>query len=141
MLDYVIGGWATSHIWMWRSGDLQAFTGAQVSGDPTADVPAGLYFNPGVFSVLPAYTPRTNPRFYDGLRGPSFWQLDSTLMKYFKITERVKFELRFEFYNLPNAFMPSDPDLGIGSGTMGRSTWVAGGNYGREIQFTGRIHF
>jgi hypothetical protein len=53
----------------------------------------------------------------------------------------VNFELRFEFYNLPNAFMPSDPDLGIGSGTMGYSTWVAPGNYGREIQFTGRIHF
>src|SRR5437867_13108741 len=75
------------------------------------------------------------------LRGPRFWQLDSTLVKYFKITERVKFELRMEFYNLPNAFMPSDPDVGIASGTMGRSTWVAGGNYGREIQYKGRIHF
>ena len=56
---------------------------------------------------------------YHGLRGPRFWQLDSTLVKYFKITERVKFELRIEFYNLPNAFMPSDPDLGIASGTNG----------------------
>ena len=75
------------------------------------------------------------------LRGRRFWQLDSTLVKYFKVTERVRFELRMEFYNLPNAFMPSDPDVGIASGTMGRSTWVAGGNYGREIQYTGRIHF
>jgi hypothetical protein len=94
-----------------------------------------------VFSVSPAYTPRTNPFYYDGLRGPSFWQLDSTVVKYFKITERVRFELRLEMFNTPNVFMPSDPDLGIGSGTMGRSTWVAGGNYGREIQYTGRIHF
>jgi hypothetical protein len=46
-----------------------------------------------------------------------------------------------EFYNLPNSFMPSDPDTTIASGTMRRSTWVAGGNYGREIQDTGRIHF
>lgn len=32
---------------------------------------------------------------------------------------------------MPNAFMPSDPDLVIGSGTMGRSTWVAGGTTAR----------
>ena len=120
---------------------LLRFGPALVSGDPTKDVPAGLYFNPAVFQILPAYTPRTNPLQYDGLRGPRFWQLDSTLVKYFRVTERVKFELRMEFYNLPNAFMPSDPDVGIAGGTMGRSTWVAGGNYGREIQYTGRIHF
>jgi len=40
---------------------------------------------------------------------------------------------------MPNVFMPSDPDLGIGSGTMGKSTWI--NNYGREIQFNGRVHF
>ena len=126
---------------MWRSGNLLRFDPAAVSGDPLQNIPSGLYFNPAAFQVLPAYTPRTNPLYYDGLRGPHFWQLDSTLAKYFPITERVRFELRMEFYNMPNIFMPSDPDLGIGSGTMGRSTWVADGNYGREIQFTGRIHF
>jgi hypothetical protein len=140
-LDYLIGGWATSSIWMWRSGNLIQFGAAQVNGDPTKNVPAGLWFNPSVFSVLPDYTPRTNPWYYEGLRGPRLWSLDSTLVKYFPITERVKFELRMEFYNLTNTFMPSDPDTGIGSGTMGASTWVAGGNYGREIQYTGRIHF
>lgn len=143
VVDAVLGGWATSHILMWRNGNLLNFRdqSAVVSGDPTKNVPAGYYFNPSVFSVLPAYTPRTNPWFYDGLRGPGFWQLDSTIVKYFKITERIKFELRLEMYNTPNAFMPSDPNLGVGSGVMGRSTSVAGGNYGREIQYTGRIHF
>lgn len=139
--DYIIGGWSTSSIWMWRSGDLLQFGAAQVSGDPRQNVPSGYYFNPAVFSVLPAYTPQTNPRFYDGLRGPRLWSLDSTLAKDFKITERIKFELRMEFYNLTNTFQPSDPDLGIGSGTMGQSTWVASGNYGREIQYEGRIRF
>ncbi len=141
VLDGVIGGWATSHILMARSGRLLMFNQATVTGDPRQNVPAGYYFNPAVFAVSPAYTPRTNPLYYDGLLGPSFWQLDSTVAKYFKITERVKFELRFEMFNTPNVFMPSDPNTGIGSGTMGRSTWVAGGNYGREIQYTGRIHF
>ncbi|MGE5647733.1 MAG: TonB-dependent receptor domain-containing protein [Acidobacteriota bacterium] len=141
IVDAFIGGWATSHIYMWRSGNLLLFDAAEVSGDPREGVPAGLYFNPSVFSVLAPYTPRTNPRYYDGLRGPGFWQLDSTVVKYFPIKERVKFELRLEMYNSPNVFMPSDPELGIASGDMGKSTWVAGGNYGREVQFTGRIHF
>jgi hypothetical protein len=140
-LDYVIGGWATSQMLMWRSGNLLMFQQADVSADPRKNIPAGYYFNPGGFQVPAPYTPRTNPLYYDGLRGPNLWQLDSTLVKYFKINERMKFELRMEFYNLPNVFIPSDPDVGIGSGTMGRSTWVAGGNYGREIQFNGRIHF
>jgi len=142
LVDGVIGGWATSHILMWNGGPLIGFGQATVTGDPTQNVPPGLYFNPSVFKVAEPYTPRTNPRYYDGLRGPGFWQLDSTLVKYFRITpERVKFELRMEFYNMPNVFIPSQPDTGIGSGTMGMSTWVAGGNYGREVQFTGRIHF
>ena len=141
MVDGILGGWATSHMYMWRSGDLLQFGPAAVNGDPSQGVPSGLYFNPSAFQVLPAYTPRTNPLYYSGLRGPRLWQLDSTLVKYFRITERVKFELRMEFYNLSNTFIASNPDTGIGSGTMGRSTWVAGGNYGREIQYTGRIHF
>jgi Carboxypeptidase regulatory-like domain len=138
-LDYVIGGWATSQMLSWRSGDLLNFQQADVSGDPRSNVPSGYYFNPAVFSVPQPYTPRTNPYYYNGLRGPNLWQLDSTLVKYFKVTERIKFELRMEFYNMPNVFMPNDPDLGIGSGTMGKSTWTQ--NYGREIQFNGRVHF
>ena len=140
-VDAVIGGWATSQIYMFHSGNLLQFGAANVSGDPRQNVPAGLYFNPAVFSVIAPYTPRTNPRYYDGLRGPNWWQLDSTIVKYFKLNERVKFELRLEMFNSLNVFMPSDPDLTIAGGTMGRSTWVANGNYGREIQYTGRIHF
>ena len=141
VVDAILGGWATSSIFMWRNGNLLNFGSAQVNGDPTQNIPSGSYFNPAAFSPLPAYTPRTNPWYYGSLRGPGFWQLDSTLVKYFKITERAKFELRMEFYNLPNTFMPSDPTMTVGSGTFGRSTGVAGGNYGREIQYTGRIHF
>jgi hypothetical protein len=141
IVDYILGGWATSHFYTFRSGYLLTFDGATVSGDPRQNVPAGYSFNPAVFSTLPAYTVRTNPRYYDGLRGNSMWQLDSTLVKYFPITEKVKFELRAEFYNLSNTFIRSDPDTGIGSGTMGLSTGMMGGNYGREIQYTGRIHF
>jgi hypothetical protein len=141
VLDAVVGGWSTAHFLLLQGGQLLNFGQAEVSGDPRENVPSGLWFNPSVFSILPAYTPRTNPWNYAGLRGPRFWSLDSTLVKYFPITEKARLEIRFEFYNMPNHFIPSSPDTGIGSGTMGQSTWVYPGNYGREVQYTARIHF
>jgi hypothetical protein len=141
LADLLIGGWATSHWLILSGGNLITFPAAEVTGDPRQNVPAGYWFNPAVFKVLPAYTPRTNPWYYDGLRGPRFWQLDSTLVKYFPITERVKLELRFEFYNMPNHFIPNDPSTSVGSGAMGKSTWVYPGNYGREVQYTARFHW
>jgi Carboxypeptidase regulatory-like domain len=141
LVDAVIGGWGTSQLLFWRSGNLLSFGSAMVNGDPTQNIPAGYYFNPAAFQALPAYVERTNPLYYEGIRGPNWWELDSSFFKTFNITEGVKFELRMELYNMPNVFMPSDPDVGVGSGTMGKSTWVAGGNYGREAQFMGRIIF
>jgi hypothetical protein len=90
---------------------------------------------------LPAYTKRTNPWYYEGLRGPRYWDLDSTLVKTFKLTERVSLELRGEFYNLFNSFMPSDPDTSPEDGTTGMSTWVANSNYGREMQYALHLRF
>jgi hypothetical protein len=140
-VDAIIGGWGTSQLFFWRSGNLMTFGDAQVNGDPTQNVPDGYYFNPSVFSTLPAYTLRTNPRYYSGIRGPNWWELDSSFFKTFNLTERVKLELRMELYNMPNAFMPSDPVTSIGSGSLGQSVNVAAGNYGREAQFMGRITF
>jgi len=141
-LDYVIGGWATSHFFVWNNGQLLTFGPMQCTGNPKIDNPTRQrWFDPTKCSVLPPYTRRTNPWYFDGLRGPGFWNWDATAVKYFQITERVKFELRMEFYNFPNAFMPSNPVTDVTSSAFGQSTWVAGGNYGREIQYTARIHF
>ena len=46
VLDAVIGGWATSHILMWRSGDLLWFDQAQVTGDPRAERSCRVLFQP-----------------------------------------------------------------------------------------------
>ncbi len=142
VLDAIIGGWATSQIFMWNSGPLLTFGAMSVSGDPKIDDPTrNRYFDTTKFAVRPDKTARTNAWYYDGLRGFGFWQWDTTAVKYFPITERIKFELRAEFYNFPNSFMPSQPNLSVTSSTFGKSTGVAGGNYGREMQYTGRIHF
>jgi hypothetical protein len=142
-VDAIIGGWGTSSLLMWNNGPLLTFgqMNAPAESPKISNPTRDLYFDTSKFSQAAPYTPRTNPWYYDNLRGFGFWNLDSTLSKYFHITERVRFELRMEFYNMPNAFMPSQPDLTVTSSNFGRSTWVAGGNYGREIQYTGRIHF
>ncbi|MCC6591496.1 MAG: TonB-dependent receptor [Bryobacterales bacterium] len=143
IVDGILGGWATSSILMWNNGPRLTFGTMNAPTDsPKLDNPTkDKYFDTAKFSQIAAYTPRTNPWYYSNLRGYGFWALDSTLVKYFKVTERVKFELRMEFYNLPNAFMPSQPDMGVTNSTFGKSTNIASGNYGREIQYTGRIHF
>jgi len=48
-------------------------------------------------------------------------------------------EFRFETYNTPNVFVPSAPIVSVTASTFGRSTNQA--NYGREVQYTARIHF
>lgn len=143
LVDSVLGGWSTSNILFWNNGPRLTFSAMNApTTSPKIDNPTrDNYFNTAGFSQLAAYTPRSNPWYYDNLRGFGYWNLDTTISKYIPVTEKVKFELRVEFFNMPNAFMPSQPNLGVTSTVFGKSTSVAGGNYGREMQYTGRIHF
>jgi hypothetical protein len=141
LVDAVVGGWSTSSMLQWASGPLINFNAAVVTGDPCQNVPAGDWFNPSVFKILPADTPRTNPWYYPCARGPHFWELDSTAVKYFNLTEQVKLEVRAEFYNMPNHFVPADPVVSVGSGSMGKSIDINPGMYGRQLQYVLRLHF
>jgi hypothetical protein len=79
--------------------------------DPTQNIPAGYWFNPNCLTTAPPYTMMTSPFYYEGMRGPRYWDLDSTFVKSFKITERYNLEFRMELYNLTNTFIPSDPNV------------------------------
>ena len=73
---------------------------------------------PGVNPILPNFNPVTgyfNPLAFQqpatgtfgdlgryALYGPGFWQIDFSLLKTTKITERVAVQFRAEFYNLLN---------------------------------------
>ncbi|MGH9666920.1 MAG: carboxypeptidase-like regulatory domain-containing protein, partial [Bryobacteraceae bacterium] len=113
-----------------------------VSGDPgISDPTSARWFDTSKVKVLPAFTERTNPVQYDDLVGPRFVNLDMTLSKQFSITERVKFELRGESYNTLNAFSKANPDLSPTSPNFGQVIAEAAGNYGRQIQYSGRFIF
>ncbi len=140
VVNAVFGGWSTSHIFMWNSGSFLRFGQLDVSGDPGAATRDwSRWFNTSVFKQATPFTPRTNPWQYDGITGPRFWQLDSTLSKNFALTERFKLELRFEGYNLTNTVMPGNPNLTVTSTQFGGITSQV--NYGRELQYTLRLHF
>jgi len=146
--DEIIGGWATSQIFYWMSGSLLNFPTTGMTCDPRQNVPSGAWFNPNCIITAPSYTIATAPPYYEGLRGPRFWQIDSTVAKTFNLNERFNLEFRLEMYNMPNTFIPGSPNVcGVSQcgSIAGLSTSEASGsngaNYGRELQGSLRLHF
>ncbi|MEK7403849.1 MAG: TonB-dependent receptor [Acidobacteriota bacterium] len=138
--DLLLGGWSYSPLVTYNSGDWLSFGAFIASGNPMLDNPARQkWFDTSKFQRQPAYTPRTNPLYYPGLTGPRQWNLDSTLSKYFRLSERFRAELRMEAYNLTNSIMWSGPNMSIDSPLFGQV--LKQNNKGREFQYTLRFHF
>lgn len=141
VLDALVGGWTTSHLFQFNTGNFLYWGQLKVTGDPVISNPGrDRWFNTEAFAPADPYTPRTNPRYYEGLTGPLSWNLDSTLAKNFQITEKARLELRMESFNLPNHFLSTPPNQDVRDPqTFGRS--LGQSNYGREMQYTIRLHF
>jgi hypothetical protein len=141
-LDGLLGGWSVSNIFTWNQGSLLEFDEMKLLSDASPKVPhptRDRYFDTSIFDRPEPYTRRSNPKQYEGLRGPGRWNFDSTLSKRFRLTERVAFELRMEAYNLTNSIMWGNPSTSVTSSLFGRITGQA--NRGRELQYCGRLHF
>jgi hypothetical protein len=154
--DAVIGGWQIVGSFTYTSGDYPRFGNLIVTGNPCQNVPSGYYFNPAVFSPLPAntYVVRTNPLQYSCIVGPSFLNLDASLQKNFHLTERVQAQLKMTAYNATNKLNKSDPDTnqaagdfgqalyqGSPAGEFGGQTAVYGNQAGRQIELGFRLTF
>jgi hypothetical protein len=137
----ILGGWSTSTLFTYNSGEYLRFGGALVDGDPGVSNPTNdRWFDTTKFRVLPAFTRRTNPLQYDSVKGPRYVNIDATLAKEFPVVgERLKFELRAEAYNLMNAFTGANPSTSVTAATFGRIVSQRGGIFGRQIQFSGRM--
>jgi hypothetical protein len=96
-------------------------------------------FDTAKFQVLPAFTRRSNPLQYSGVKGMAFKNLDLTLAKEFAVTEGVKFELRMEAYNATNTFNGELPVTAITSSQFGRVVAQRAGYFGRQFQYSGRF--
>ena len=142
LLDALVGGWNVAWIATWHSGNLLNFPAMLVNGDPTTSNPGpGAWFNTSVFSLLPAYTRRTNPWYYSGIRGPQFFNIDGTLNKDFSITERVKVRMHLDAFNALNNMNWGNPNMTVGSSQFGKSTDIYPQDYGRRLQLGLRVTF
>jgi len=143
-LDLAVGGWQISGIYTYRQGSLLQFGGmvAPQSVNKTGGTGSSqFWFDTTGFGRLQPFTRRSNPLYYDDLRGPSFLNLDAVLSKRFKVHERVTPEFRLEAYNAFNQLNWANPQVNIAASDFGRTNAPVGGNLGRQLRFALRVEF
>ncbi|NWG13740.1 MAG: hypothetical protein HXY20_09415, partial [Acidobacteria bacterium] len=143
-LDLVVGGWQLAGIYTYRAGQILQF-GAMVAPQSVKKI-GGVgskqyWFDTTGFTTLPAYTRRSNPLYYDDLRGPSYSNLDAVLSKKFNIRENLRLEFRLEAYNALNGWNWANPTLTITASDFGRTNSPAAGQLGRRLQYMFRLEF
>ena len=151
-LDMAVGGWELSAIATIQSGfplnpgnsvdtcNCGSAVYPNVSGNPNLPKDQrteGKFFDTSVFSSPAQWTIGNAGRGI--IWGPGQRNIDMTLSKYFRITERVKAQLRAEAYNLTNTPYFANPNVTVGAGTFGRITAVS--NSARQMQMALRISF
>ena len=81
-----------------------------------------------------------------GIRGFPFWNLDATISKDFRATERIGATLSFQFVNILNHFVPADPiNMNIDSpstfGVVNAQFTTPNGAQSRSLEFGLRLRF
>ena len=102
--------------------------------------------DPTAYSIAALY-PATSNYAYGNLgrnifHGPGAETVDFSLMKYFPIKERVKFQLRLEGFSILNHANFANPSGAFGAGSFGNITSLSTSMPGtRNIQFGGKLQF
>jgi hypothetical protein len=157
LLRTAFGGWQTTGIWSWRSGLPVNVTSGQdrslsgisqdrgdlVLADPylTTDRPRSqllnAWFNTSAFALAAPGTFGNSPR--NLLRSPGLFNLDWSLSKSFKITERFTTQVRGDFFNLLNNPHFNAPGSSVAStSTFGK---ISSAGDPRIVQLSVRIRF
>jgi hypothetical protein len=170
VLDEIIGGWQLDSVVALQTGtpfDLTTNKGTDPAGsiisstftnrvDVNGQVkyPKTLHqwFDPSVFAPPPVTAagipirPGTLNR--NSVHGPGFRSADAALFKSFSITEKAKFELRFQAYNIANTPQFTNPN-GFWDSGLNNSNPLS--NFGaidgtreyveRQMEFGGRLTF
>lgn len=108
----------------------------------------GHYLDPAAFPSAPMVPNGVSPSDTDFgtsstgfLRGPGQRDVDLAVERSFRVTERVKFDFRSEFFNLTNTTNFANPNTNVSSGPQSFGTITATSNNPRIIQFAGKILF
>jgi hypothetical protein len=154
ILNHILGGWQIAATYEFQPGPLLGWGNLFYYGDINnfeEDATSGRksleqWFNTGVqfernASNLPAaFHTRVFPRFFNGLRADGLSQWNANLLREFRITERVRFQIRGDAINLQNRSQMSGPDLSPTSTNFGRITSQTS-SLNRFYQIQGRIQF
>jgi hypothetical protein len=146
-----LGGWQLNGIVSLLSGRpftpqySAADVGAQrpdVVGDPYANIPEGLLFNPAAFR-RPTATGGEVDLFGNAgrniLTGPSFRSVDLLVLKNFRLAERTRLQFRVESFNVFNTPNFQVPIFQLDNANVGRVNITA--TEGREFQFAVKLLF
>ncbi len=104
-LDKIIGGWQWSALYIYQTGQAVALPAAVATGtSPELDNRTiDRWFNGASMSVLPAFTGRSLPYYWGGLRFPAMNNWDMAFLKNtYVYQERVKLQFRLEMLNAFN---------------------------------------
>jgi hypothetical protein len=147
----VLGGWQIGALSVMQSGqtftvfdsvnNTNAFPAGTVRPNLITDPRSGAqslthWFNTAAFQSAAPYTFGNSPR--SVLRGPAWKNLDLTLGKNFKITERWTTELRGEFFNVLNHANFDIPGHTLGNADFGV---ISAAEPARTVQVALRIVF
>ena len=149
-LNAMIGGWQLNNIFTYQSGDPLGFGNVIFNGNfhdiplASGDRSANRWFNTAAGFVTAsaqqlASNIRTFPKALAGVRGDGQTDWNLSLIKHFKLKERINLELRFEGYDIMNHPNFSDPNTTVTSSAFGTVTSQAG--LSREFQGALRVTF
>ncbi|HLV88604.1 MAG TPA: TonB-dependent receptor [Candidatus Sulfotelmatobacter sp.] len=116
-------------------------------GDPNANIPAGLQFNPAAYvpiaTVLsdPSYAFQEGNAGRNSLRGPGFFEADWALGKTFKLTERQSLAFAWQNFNVFNKVNRGLPVNDLTSSNVGTITSLETFALPRTMQFSLRYTF
>ncbi len=157
---WVLGDWQVNGLWTWESGlplDIQISSTSlnapgntnrpNVNGSPQifgATGPSQLYFDTSVFSAPLANTFGSVGR--NVLTSPRLFEIDASIFRRFRITERINMEFRAESFNLSNTPHFDRPGTTFGNQNFGQVTTARGTqsvqvNENRQMQFSLRLAF
>jgi Carboxypeptidase regulatory-like domain len=160
VLDYILGNWQINNIFQAHSGTpftcldgndvsntgslgFVAYEHCNTVGNPAlSNRSTAQWFNTAAFAVPTFGTYGDAGR--NTLRGPNYWDLDTSVFRQFPISEGRQFEFRAEAFNLANHVNLGQPDGSITDGTaFGTISGTAYGNtaLNRQLQIAVKFLF
>jgi hypothetical protein len=144
VVGHVVNGWTVNWIYRYTSGvpvnamDVQYLCSTYLTNNQTHD----HWFNndPSCYKSRPGYTLRVAPDRFGNLRQMDNPALSIAASKTFPITERWRFNLRGEAFNVTNTPLYGGPDTNYQSVRFGMLP-VGQQNFPRLIQVSGKLLF